>query len=719
MSYFPTAARFGALAIGICLPVSSSLAQNDGSGRIEEIMVTAERRAASIQEVPIAVSAFNAAALEKFQVDETIELINVIPNLFGGNNTGLGTANMYYLRAQGNDESIATFDPPVGTYVDDVYVTRQNANNFMFFDVDRIEVLRGPQGTLFGRNTTGGAINVILKKPAEEMGGYFELGYGRWDAVIARGSIDLPFHESFRTKFSAFTLQDNGWLDNTVDGNTYNDRENYGVRGAIQYVPNDTFVWDLSVDYIDSSEANVWGDTVTDSDRVSSSALPSTGIPDGVGTQKSNYGNVTKTLSVVSDIGWSAFNGNANFIVGYRDLEQDFLLNFPNAASDDFFWIDNASTHEMTTAEIKWDGAIFNDRVDLVTGLFFLDESNSTDFADYVFGAVRLADRVLDNGTQSWAFYIQGDIRIGDRSTLTLGARYTDEKKDIALSDNTGGNLNTQGLIDAGIPLEQTESVVTPRIAYRYEFNDDVSAYVSATRGFKSGGWNARGSSPAAFEPFGPETIWSYEVGLRADWADGRVRTNATFFYSDLKDLQTTAATPTGQFLTTNAGGIENPGFELELTALPTDNWEIFFGLGLQDAKYVDLPGGCEVPNTSLAAYDIDCNVATPKRAPDATATLGTSATFPISAWRSSIVPTFTARYIGDNVVGTRNLGPNSHVTLINLGLSLVADSNLWQFAIECRNCTNEVYTTSELFVPYPTPPGFWQARLKFNFGER
>ncbi|MEM7504021.1 MAG: Plug domain-containing protein, partial [Pseudomonadota bacterium] len=160
-----------ALPFVVACCLQTAAAQNTEGTLLEEILVTAERREASVQEVPIAVSAFGEAQIEKLQIDETLDLINLIPNLFGGNNTGLGTANMYYLRAQGNDESIATFDPPVGTYVDDVYITRQNANNFSFFDIERIEVLRGPQGTLFGRNTTGGAINIILAKPQEEFGG--------------------------------------------------------------------------------------------------------------------------------------------------------------------------------------------------------------------------------------------------------------------------------------------------------------------------------------------------------------------------------------------------------------------------------------------------------------------------------------------------------------------------------------------------------------------
>ncbi|MEM8814636.1 MAG: TonB-dependent receptor, partial [Pseudomonadota bacterium] len=720
MKYLLPFLRFGAAVSVAGLPLATAFAQSGGedSGRLEEITVTAERREASIQDVPVAVSAFSDTMLEKLQIDETIELVNVVPNLFGGNNTGLGTANMYYLRAQGNDESIATFDPPVGTYVDDVYITRQNANNFTFFDVERIEVLRGPQGTLFGRNTTGGAINVILKKPAEELGGFFEVGFGRYSEQIVRGTIDIPFSERVLTKFSAFYQEDDGWLDNLNDGQSYNGRDNQGIRAALRFLPTDTITWDLSFDYMTSDDAFVRGSIGDDDDdRTTTTTLPQTGVPAGVGVQKSDYGNETETTSIVSDLSWGALGGDVSLILGYRDLTQDFLLNFPGATGDDFFWIDNNGEHEMTTVELKWVGEILDDRVDLVTGLFYLDEDNSTDFADYLFGAVRLADRVLGNTTESFAFYAQGDIAIGDAGTLTIGARYTDETKEVTLVDNTGGGLTTAGLIAAGIPTSQDESVVTPRIAYRHQFNDDISAYASATRGFKTGGWNAREGSPANFLPFGPETIWSYEAGLKAEWADGRVRTNATVFFSDLEDLQTTSATADGGFLTTNAGGLENTGVELELTALPTDNWEIFLGIGLQDAEYVSLPSGCTTPNEDFAAFDEDCNVADPKRSPDTTVTLATNFNIPVEWFGGTVIrPTFSARYIGDNVVGTRNQGPNGQRTLFNAGVTLADADDAWSVVVECRNCTNEVYTTSELFVPYFTAPGFWQARLKLNF---
>lgn len=284
--------------------------------------------------------------------------------------------------------------------------------------------------------------------------------------------------------------------------------------------------------------------------------------------------------------------------------------------------------------------------------------------------------------------------------------------------------LTTAALIAAGIPVKQSETKVTPRIAYAHKFSDDTMGYVSATNGFKSGGWNAREGNPANVLPFGPETTWSYEVGLRSDWADGRVRTNATLFYTDLEDLQTTQATPTGSFLTTNAAGLHVPGFELEMTVLPTDNWEIFLALGLQDPEYVDLPAdklGCTVPNVSgPAAYDINCDLADPKRSPKETATLSTSFNLPIAGLGATLRPTLSGRYIGKNVTATRGQGANGTAEfMMNAVLALVDDDGVWTASIECKNCLDGEYITSFLFGPYWTEPMTMQARFRYNFGGR
>ena len=703
------------------LAAASAITAVPSFAQLEEVVVTAERREASVQDVPIAVSAYGEELIENLQLDDTLDLINVVPNMFGGNNTGLATANMYYIRAQGNDESISTFDPPVGTYVDDVYITRQNANNFALFDVERIEVLRGPQGTLYGRNTTGGAISVVMKKPGDTTKGFVEVGAGSFGKHLVRASLDLPLSDKVLSKISVFDTADDGYLKNLATGEKYNNSDMTGLRVALRVLPSDTVTWDIAVDTTDIEATAIHG-FIDGDDRISTSKITG-GLPANF-DQKADYGNEVKTLNITSNLAWDLAGGTANFIIGNREIEQDFLLNFPIAAPfPDFFLIDNNGEHDMFSAELKWSGNIMNDRVFLSTGLYYMDEDNKVDFADYldlaavgvpappstVFTA--LADRVLSNGTKSMAVYAQADIKIGDKGTLTLGARYTDEEKTFGYS----GSITNADLDAAGVPRSQDEQKVTPRIAYSHAVNDDMMIYASITNGFKSGGWNAREAVAATALPFGPEEIWAYEAGIRADWMDGRLRTNITAFYSDLEDLQTTSAYA-GDFLTTNAGGLEVTGLEAEITALPTDNWQIFAAIGLQDPKYVDLAGGCVTPNNDLAAYNTDCSVADPKRSPEETYTIGTAIDIPMGSF--TVTPTAMARYIGENVTGTLGTGVNDAVTLVNAGIKITDASDQWQLQLECKNCTDKEYVTSFLFVNYYNAPRTYMATLKYNFGQ-
>ena len=688
------------------------------AAEIEEIIITAERKVASVQDTPIAVSAYGQEQMEILQIDNTIDLINVVPNLFGGNNTGLGTANMYYLRGQGNDESISTFDPPVGTYIDEVYVTRQNANNFALFDVERIEVLRGPQGTLYGRNTTGGAISLVMRKPAEERGGFIEAGVGSFGRTTLRGSVDIPMSETVLTKFSAYSVQDDGYLKNTVLNKKFNDMDKKGFRAAARVLISDTTTWDVALDVSDTSSANVRGALVGD-DRVSTaSATPNQVLVGSTGLKSNGYGNDVEATNFVSNLSFAMGNGTANFIVGKRDMEQKFLLNFPNALSDDFFAIDNDGDHEMTSVELKWSGDLENASV--TYGVYYMDEENVTDFADYLdFGAfagapgqavVQLADRVLFNDTESSSIYAQVDVNVGS-GILTIGGRHTSDEKTIAYT----GGITTQALVDAGVPIRLKTSAFTPRIAYKVDVNENAMVYVSATKGFKSGGWNSRATSGPAAASFGPEQIWSYEFGLRGGYMDNRLQTNITLFRSDLEDLQTTAATPDGQFLTTNAGGLRNSGIEAEITFLPNDNTRMFFAMGIQNASYVDLPLGCTAPNTSYAAFDADCNAADPKRTPDSTYTIGFSGDYEVGGG-FKISPYASARIIGENVAGTRHLGHNkSGETIVNAGFAL-SNEGPWTLRIECKNCSDNTYTTSNLFVPYYPLPRTYTANLKWEF---
>jgi len=470
-------------------PPQSANGADSGSG-IADIVVTAQRRAESVQNVPIAISAFTAADLDARGVTSTLGLVTSIPNLVGHNNTGLGAANTYYLRGIGTTESLATQDPPVGTYVDDIYISRQSANNFALFNVDRIEVLRGPQGTLFGRNTTGGAINVILAKPRDHLGGFAEASYGSYDRVTARAAIDLPASPHLLFNLSGFYIDDNGYVKDTTTGERLNDQHSYGVRLAARATPLTGVTWDVAGMYIDDRSSNILNfDCDPANPAQCDGRFATTGLrkannganqlaPLNVANGKGNlpFGARTKFGLVSSNLQIDvAPKTTLNLISGYVNTRQDYLIDFfdgraapkVNYTTDPVtgrptsfnltnnivafppvaglpqggFDIANLASSEQFTQEVKLNGTIGHGLVDYVAGAFYYREVNRTDFADVLTSAVTrapllLADRMVINKTRAIAGYAQFDLNATDQIKLTAGVRYTDETKTFSFFDN-------------------------------------------------------------------------------------------------------------------------------------------------------------------------------------------------------------------------------------------------------------------------------------------
>lgn len=740
--------------------IASVLSAAEAAAQVDVITVTAERREASAQDVPVALTAFSEADLAALQIDEPLDLIEYVPNMIGSNNTGLGAANAYYIRGLGNTETIATFDPPVGTYVDEVYVARQNANNVAFFDVERIEVLRGPQGTLFGRNTTGGAVALYMRRPAEEFGGFAEVGYGSYERVMARGSVDLPVSERLLTKVSAFAVDEEGFVDNLTTGETLNGQEAYGGRFDLAWLAADTVRWDLAVESTSDSGMNLLNyvegagplaESPESGDRVARTGLSTR---DGSGPILSRIlageglGNDNDTVSVTSNIQVEALNGAFNVITGYRRLDQVYILDFFDGglAGEGYatggFVIGNDSRHEQISQEIKYAGSFLNDRVDLVAGAFYFSEDNTTEFVDvFTLGLVPggfpavLANRVLENTLDSAALYAQFDVHLTDRLTVTGGARWTEERKEVEFTDLTGATgpntLDTINLEAEGIPTEQTTALITPRLAAEFELNDDVMLYAAVTEGFKSGGWNARGTSPALLQPFRREKARNWEAGVRSQLFDDRLRVNATAFFLDIEDYQAPSAFvgPGGAitFITLNEAGLENRGLELEIAAAPIDGLDLFAAIGVQDADYVDLAPSvldqqarCEagLGGGGLGIVAPDCSISDPVRAPDLTATLGGAYRIDLGG-AMHLTPTANARYQGEMTTGTSNLPVafTESVWLVNAGVSLGHAGRDVELALECTNCTDEVYVQSNLPpTVYINEPRRWMLRLRAGF---
>lgn len=732
------------------------------SAQVQEVIVSAERRQQSLQDVPLAVTAFSPEELEARQIDEPLDLIDYAPNTYGSNNTGLGSANVYFIRGLGNTESIATFDPPVGTYVDEVYIARQNGNNVSFFDIEQIEILRGPQGTLFGRNTTGGAVSIRTRKPAEEFGGFVEIGYGSFDRQTARGSVDIPLSDKILTKFTGFWVSDDGYVDNVVTGETLNGQQSWGVRGDIRIQVADNIRWDISGDYVDDDTTNIlnyvegFSGTVLSGNagrRISRTGLQTQRIGDdlfaealagrGLGARQKSY-SITSNLDVQSDV------GDFNLIIGAYSLDQEFVLDFFDGglAGQAFrfggFTIANEGEHNSLSVELKYTKTFFDGFADIIGGLYYFRERNTTDFTD-IFGIgaapgtpLTLADRVLDNDLSSVAAYAQGDFHLTDKLTATVGARWTQETKTIEYVDQrapgVGGaqRLDSAAIAAQGIPLSDQTALVTPRFVLAYDFSEDFNVFASATKGFKSGGWNARGTRADRILLFGPESAWSYEAGLRSQFFDNLVRVNLTGFFLDVDDFQVPSAFVDGigsiQFITRNFADLRNKGVEIEATFAPTDGLDLYAAIGLQDAEYrnVDLSIAAQaaacLTNPAQGGLGIiapDCSISEPVRAPDFSLTLGGSYEFFIPGTGFSVKPSVNGRRSSETFTGTSNL-PNSFEDgfwLLNAGVIIASDKRGLQFTAECTNCTDTIYVQSNLPpTVYINEPRRWGVKLRYRF---
>ncbi len=794
---------------------------------LEDIVVTAQRRSETVQTVPIAITAFSSASLESKNVQSTLQLIQYVPNLFGSNNTGLGSANVYYIRGLGNTESIATFDPPVGTYIDDIYLARQNANNFSFFDLDRVEVLRGPQGTLYGRNTTGGAVNVILKKPGTEVGGYGEVAYGAYNKKLVRASLDIPFSPDAAIKLSGYYQDDKGYVHNTRTGERINDDDGAGVRLGVRLGITDQLSWNASAAYTRNSGDNLLNyecDPANPSNcngRFATTGLRTTTTsyaPLVISGAKANFGlgNKAENQLYTSNLQWAGDDFTVNFITGFVNLRQKFALDFadgrglPSLATPvpavqayplGGFTIINDGTAREFTQEVKVNGKAFGGFLDYVAGFYYFNEKDRTDFAD-VFTInigfpfpLLLGDRTLNNTARAYAGYAQGDFHVTDKLKLTAGVRYTDEKKTFRIQDNrascaTGqpnallaSCLNQTNLIASNgtpIPTSQQKRLWTPRVVVNYQFDDDTLLYASATKGFKSGGWNARGYTANVLLPFGPEEAWSYEAGIKTEFFDKRLRVNLNAFFLDTKGLQTPSAfvAPNGtvSFITQNFADYRNKGLELEITALPVEDLSVYFNLGYQKDKYrvdrnaprfnqfnvksvaaqqVDCLaelGAGKVAGTAAATNAVDCGVgivtvdgkiARPVRTPRVSLAAGGSYDFKLPAAGIIITPSVNVVYRSNFETGTANFaiysGPitvggvtypgnpysgtpvaasrNTGYALVNASLAMRTDDKNWTLALECSNCFDKVYIESSLAnTTYINPPRTWQVRLKRVF---
>ncbi|WP_380874809.1 TonB-dependent receptor [Sphingomonas sp. DBB INV C78] len=640
----------------------------------DEIVVIARRREERLIDVPIAVSAVSGAELERQGAVDLGSIQGSVPNVNLVQGRGSSSTANIFIRGIGQPDALQTFDPAVGVYVDGVYMSRIQGALFNLFDVERVEVLRGPQGTLYGKNTIGGAVNIISRKPdLDTLAAAGSLTYGRFDQWLINGYVSAPLvTDKLAVSLAGVYDKRDGIVTDPLTGQKYNDRNTQAVRGIVRAQPTETVELILSGDYTRQRTDLTLGYATAPLIQTSlfpvgvSVAVPahpygdydykaSTSFQNGEG-QKLDHWGVSLTANVdLSD----AFTLSS--ITAYRDLQTDFFVDIDATEVEMGDVFVGTRQHQFSQElQLKYSA----DKLNGVFGLYYLEEtvkSHQEAYADDLFtflGGPVTFTRLIDDKqkTRSYAAFGQLTYDFTDQFAVTAGLRYTKEKKTYNRITTTISSLAAlNGLTFAfpdnlPAPLNGDDDASfdawTPSVTLSYKPSRDSLLYLSAARGFKSGGFNGRANSladltlvvdgvPTLVTRFKPETVWTYEAGAKASLLDGRVRLAGDVFYSDYEDFQARVGGgtigSTGVFPVINAGKLRIWGIEAEATVKPTDPLTLRASFGYLNAKYEEFNDGRRVPPQSFS-----CNptgqqvVCEPAFAPPITFSLGADYVIPV-----------------------------------------------------------------------------------------
>lgn len=614
MRNFPLSACISVTALAGALAAIPAAAQStDSSGtaagvQLDEIIVTAQRRDENLQRVPITVSAVSGEMAEARGIRETADLNIVAPGLNVSRDTG---TPQIYLRGVGSNNATAGQEQAVAVYVDGVYSPSLAAELGSFADVERIEVLKGPQGTLFGRNATGGLIQIITKEPGDELSGRLSATYANYETVTLNGYIGGPLSENVGASIAAnYQNQGKGWGRSTA-GFEVQKGEVLNLRGKLVARLGETTKITLTGAL--NTNDNDFGDAVQ---VLTTTLYPALGgsvytgdvnnstVNEDVGTtinQKSASLKIEQELSFATLTSTTAFDHTkrATFLDNDRTIVLARSAYFPDdtkSASQEF------QLASLPGSNIKW----------ILGGLYFYSKAIESPLITYAGGAARVPVAVFDTGqiTNSYSAYGQATIPLGERTNLTLGGRYTSDRRVLFGTFTAGGVTITPS--DA--TRKKTFGRFTYKVALDHRVTDDVLVYASLSTGFRSGVYNISFSTPTD-APVEPETLTAYEVGIKSELFDRRVRFNLSGFYYDYKDLQLqTFVTP--RILLINAASTKIYGAEAEFEAQLAPGLRFMSSGSVIRSEYKDFPNaptyntiptgvGVLVPGYNAAGNDV------------------------------------------------------------------------------------------------------------------
>ncbi|WP_170150200.1 TonB-dependent receptor [Parahaliea mediterranea] len=619
-------------AAGACVAATADVAAQStsasgaqASGALEEVVVTARRREESLQNIPIAVTALSADQLADLQISNFGEVGVTVPNLSVETQFGSGSAPLFTLRGQATGSTKFQVDSRVGLYIDDVYLGRAIASAFDLASTCQLEVLRGPQGTLFGRNSTGGAINFRSCAPAEEFEGQVEVTAGDYDLTRVRATVDTGEYNGFSARLTYLNSSNDGYVDNRVGGTTkvlsapvgeieaadsFGEEDSEAIGLALRYTGIDGLQLDYRFDYTDKENSQLgvqllgFVDPGTAGLFAASGGIPAStkrldSLPlDFTGTGELEVSGHAFTLQYELSDSLAIKN-----ILSYREFEEHTGGNDIDGNALDgaalgapgvpFAYISslNVRDQEQVSNEFQLIGT--HEKLDWLLGLFYFKEEGDS-YGPVFIGGLWLPPEPIQVGNvstfvpndffaggeeavenESRAIYGSLNYHLTEAWTLSGGVRYTkDDREEV---------IKQVAFIPPGSKFDADFSYVDWDVSATYQWNDDTSLYGKVATAHLSGGVLGGVS-------FDEEKIINYELGIKSDWLDKRVRLNAAVFHAKVDDLQTSEFSPSTGTIIINSGESTQDGIELELTALLWEGLTLNATYGyLNDDKEGDL----------------------------------------------------------------------------------------------------------------------------------
>ena len=670
--------------------------------QLSEITVSARKREETLQEVPVAVTAFNEVALENLNVQDISDIGAQVPNLTIYAARGSSSTVTAFIRGVGQADPLWGVDPGVGVYIDDVYIARPQGALLDVVDVDRIEVLRGPQGTLYGKNTIGGAIKYLTKQLSPEFGATTQVTFGSYTQADVKGSINMPLgSERVIARFSAASLNRDGYGDNVLTHQQVSDKEILVARGQLGFFPSDDLNFVISADWLDDQSGVRGARRLNAFNPFDPLRTPPRDDRYDIASGMPNV-NDTSMSGAAFTANWTINDAWAfKSVTAYRESDTDTNIDFdalPNKITDvRALYADEQLSQEF---QFNYQGSNLYG----VLGLYLFDgEAGGTvlnNFLNASFGNT--------NGTvytESVAVYGEGTWAFNDKLSLTAGLRFTDESKEADVFNQAFSNatFTTPIFTSSDFRDKVSFSNVSPKISLDYTTDNGTLIYGLVSRGFKSGGFNIRANVaavPDSANPFDDESVTSFEIGAKAGLFDQTLFLNAAAFYNDYQDIQLSVFSAFdsngdgtddaffGDF--TNAGEATVTGVETEFQWMATDRWSFQGNLAYLDATYDEfVSSGVDVSDNQRFT-----------NAPKISGAL--SAQYSIDAFGGTLATRLGMSY-QDKVYPTTDLSEviaQKDYAVYNAGVIWRSPESPWTVSLQGSNLFDKEYRTTGYNIP-------------------